>query len=59
MQSWMLRNKYREKLLWLSKLRVKVIVQAINGEKETLQCRGELARITKLIIKLYERGRLA
>ena len=59
MKSWMQMNKYREKLLWLSKLRVKVTLQAINGEKETLQCRGELARINNLIGRLHERGRLA
>ena len=58
MKSWMQMNKYREKLLWLSKLRVKVTSQAINGEKETLQCRGELARINKLMGRLHERGRL-
>ena len=56
MKYWMRMNKYREKLLWLSKLRVKVTLQAINGEKETQQCRGELERINRLIGKLYERG---
>ena len=59
MPSWMQMNKYREKLLWLSKLRVKVTLQAINGEKETQQCRGELARINRLMGRLHERGRLA
>ena len=59
MQYWIFSNKNKEKLLWLRRLRLKVVLQAINGEKETLQCRGELARITKLMSRLDERGRLA
>ena len=59
MQFWTLRNKNKEKLQWLKGLRLKVTLQAINGERETLQCRGELARINQLIGKLYEKGRLA
>ena len=59
MQFWTLRNKNKEKLQWLKGLRLKVTMQAINGEKETLQCRGELARINKLMGRLHERGSLA
>ena len=57
--NWMQKNRYTKELKRLSKLRVKVTLQAINGEKETLQCRGELARINNLIGRLHERGRLA
>ena len=59
MPSWMQRNRNSAKLRWLSQLRVKVVLQAINGEKETQQCRGELERINRLIGKLYERGCVA
>ena len=59
MQFWTLRKKNKEKLQWLKGLRLKVTMQAINGEKETVQCRGELARINRLIGMLYEKGRLA
>ena len=57
--NWMQKNRYTKELKRLSKLRVKVTLQAINGERETLQCRGELARINNLIGRLHERGRLA
>ena len=57
--NWMQKNRYTKELKRLIKLRVKVTLQAINGEKETLQCRGELARINKLMGMLHERGRLA
>lgn len=57
--NWMQKNRYTKELKRLSNLRVKVTLQAINGEKETLQCRGELARINNLIGRLHERGRLA
>ena len=57
--NWMQKNRYTKELKRLSKLRVKVTLQAINGEKETLQCRGELARINNLIGRLHERGMLA
>ena len=57
--NWMQKNRYTKELKRLSKLRVKVTLQAINGEKETLQCRGELARINNLIGRLHEKGRLA
>ena len=57
--NWMQENKHAEKLHWLAGLRLKVVLQAINGEKETLQCRGELERINNLIGRLHERGRLA
>lgn len=57
--NWMQKNRYTKELKRLIKLRVKVTLQAINGEKETLQCRGELARINNLIGRLHERGRLA
>ena len=57
--NWMQKNRYTKELKRLSKLRVKVTLQAINGEKETLQCRGELARINRPMGRLHERGRLA
>ena len=57
--NWMYGNRYAKRLRWLQGLRLKVTMQAINGEKETLRCRGELARINKLIGMLYEKGRLA
>ena len=57
--NWMQENKHAKKLQWLRWLRLKVVLQAINGEKETLQCRGELARINKLMGRLHERGKLA
>ena len=56
--NWMQENKHAEKLHWLRGLRLKVVLQAINGERETQQCRGELARINKLMGRLHERGRL-
>lgn len=57
--NWMQKNRYAKELKRLSKLRLKVTLQAINGEKETQQCRGELARINRLMGRLHERGRLA
>ena len=52
-------NRHSKKLRWLAGLRLKVVLQAINGERETLQCRGELARINNLISRLHERGKFA
>ena len=42
--NWMQKNRYTKELKRLSKLRVKVTLQAINGEKETQQCRGEVGK---------------
>lgn len=56
---WTYGNKYAKRLRWLLGLRLKVTMQAINGEREVMRCRGELARINQLIGKLYEKGRLA
>ena len=57
--NWMQENRHSKKLLWLAGLRLKVVLQAVNGEKETQQCRGELARINKLMGRLHERVKLA
>lgn len=57
--NWMQKNRYTKELQWLRGLRLKVVLQAINGERETQQCRGELARINRLMGRLHERGRLA
>ena len=57
--NWMQKNRYTKELQWLRGLRLKVVLQAINGERETQQCRGELERINRLMGRLHERGRLA